>query len=218
MAIETMSHQQKGFTLIEMAIVLLIVGMMLSMMLGLTQHTFLMAKRKQVQQDLNEIQQSLMGFVSIHGFLPCPDQNDDGIDDACANTNMSASTEGNLPWSRLGLKRHDPWGRPYRYRLNNALSVPFSLTTLGTGAGQIKICMLADCSRTHASNVALVVYSRAVHDAVALPHLHDELENADGDAVYVSHAPSADGFDDELVWLSYAVLMNRMIILDKLQP
>jgi hypothetical protein len=156
-------------------------------------------------------------YKKLTQFIPCPDLNEDGIDDSCSNSNSTASTEGNLPWSSIGFKKNDPWGRPYRYRVNNALSVPFQLSTSGSGAGQIKICMDASCSRTEASNVALVVYSRAMHDANQPPKLLDEAENADQDNIYVSHVATADGFDDEIIWLSYPLLMNRMVILDRLR-
>jgi len=121
-----------------------------------------------------------------------------------------------LPWSSLGLKRDDPWGHAYQYRVNNALSASFSLSTSGTGSGQIKICVDATCTKTEASNVAFVVYSRAEHDATQPPSLSDEKENADNDNIYVSHTPVQGGFDDQLAWVSYYVLMNRMIIVDKL--
>lgn len=100
--------------------------------------------------------------------------------------------------------------------MNNALSVPFQLTTIGSGSGQIKICMDANCSKTQATNVALVVYSRAAHDALQYPKVADEIENADHDSVYVSHLADAKGYDDQLIWVSYPILMNRMIILDRL--
>lgn len=212
-----MSKTERGFTLIEMAVVLVIVGLLLSMLLSIMNGAYSLSKRKQVQQDLMDIQQALLGYASIYGVLPCPDNNDDGIDDGCKNSNSTASTEGNLPWSSLGFKRNDPWGRPYLYRVNNALSAPFQLTTSGSGAGQIRVCMDASCSKTEASNVALVVYSRAMHDAMVIPQLLDEAENADLDNVYVSHLATADGFDDEIIWLSYPLLMNRMVILDRLR-
>ena len=212
-----MKKYQTGFSLIEMAIALAIAGFMMSMLLGMLNGVYAINQRKQAQQDLQEIQQSLLAYVGIYGVLPCPDTNDDGLDDGCSNTNSTASTEGNLPWSTLGFKRNDPWGHPYQYRVNNALSVPFQLTTLGSGAGQIKICMDASCSKTEASNVALVIYSRASHDALQYPTLADELENADHDSVYVSHLANAQGFDDLVQWISYPILMNRMINLDRLR-
>lgn len=212
-----MKSCQRGFTLIEMAIALAVAGLMLSMLLGMLNSIYSINQRKQVEQDLHEIQQSLLAYAGIFGVLPCPDSNDDGLQDTCANTNTTSSTEGNLPWSTLGFKRDDPWGNPYQYRVNNALTAPFQLTTVGSGAGQIKICMDANCNKTEASNVALVVYSRAAHDALKYPVLADEIENADHDAVYVSHLPAAQGFDDQVVWISYPMLMNRMIIIDRLR-
>jgi hypothetical protein len=47
----------------------------------------------------------------------------------------------------------------------------------------------------------------------------DELENADGDCLFVSHTYSggASGeFDDMLTWLSPGVLMSRMVTAQKL--
>ncbi len=108
-----MKSAQHGFTLIEMAIALAVAGLMMSMLLGMLNSIFAMNQRKQVEQDLQEIQQSLLAYAGIYGVLPCPDSNDDGLQDACTNTHATASTEGNLPWSTLGFKRDDPWGNPY---------------------------------------------------------------------------------------------------------
>lgn len=55
-----MKSCQRGFTLIEMAIALAVAGLMLSMLLGMLNSIYSINQRKQVEQDLHEIQQSLL--------------------------------------------------------------------------------------------------------------------------------------------------------------
>ena len=139
-----------------------------------------------------------------------------GVDDGCANTNSTASTGGNLPWSTLGLKSNDPWSNPYQYRINNAFTAPFNLNATGTGAGIIKVCTDNVCTNTESANVPFIVFSFGKNGATQPPIDPDEKENADGDGVFVKHDFVQNGFDDVMMWISTNVLMNRMVTTGRL--
>lgn len=205
-----------GFSLVEMAVVLVILGLLIGVFVTPLTTQIEQSRVTEARRDLAEIKEALLGYATVNGFLPCPDTNNDGIADACPDTNATATTGGNLPWSTLGLKSQDPWGRAYQYRVNNSFSAAFLLTSTGSGAGVIKICTSSACANTESSNVPLVVYSYGTNGATQPPTGADEQENADLDSTFVNHDFVAGGFDDVLMWISTNVLMNRMVTAGKL--
>lgn len=207
---------KSGFTLVELAIVLVIVGLLISAFLTPLAAQLEQSRNAEVRRDLLEIKEALIGFAVINGQLPCPDTDGNGTDDGCANTNASSASGGNVPWSTLDTKQLDPWGRRYQYQVNNAFSTTFLLTTTGSGAGLIRVCTTSACVGTEASNVPLVIFSTGQNGAVIPPAGLDEQENVDGDKDFVSHDFAAGGFDDIVVWISTNVLMNRMVSVGKL--
>jgi|GEM_PF-3352130 prepilin-type N-terminal cleavage/methylation domain-containing protein len=74
---------RRAFTLVEMAIVLVIISIILSLgiytFVGLTEGE----KFRVTQQGLLAIKESLKGFVLANNRLPCPDINCDGAEDLC---------------------------------------------------------------------------------------------------------------------------------------
>ncbi len=207
---------KSGFTLVELAIVLVIVGLLISAFLTPLAAQLEQSRNAEVRRDLLEIKEALIGFAVINGQLPCPDTDGNGTDDGCANTNATSASGGNVPWSTLDTKQLDPWGRRYQYQVNNAFSTTFLLTTTGSGAGLIRVCTTSACGGTEASNVPLVIFSTGQNGAVIPPAGLDEQENVDGDKDFVSHDFAAGGFDDIVVWISTNVLMNRMVSVGKL--
>lgn len=213
----------KGFTLVEMAIVLIIVGLLMA--------TFLTPLAAQLQQnrinearnDLSEIKEALQGFVSVNLSLPCPDTvGGDGVADPCIGPiNNTTSTGGNVPWVTLGTKPTDPWDRRYQYRVNNAFTLaPLTLTTAAT-AGELRVCTDFTCGASEANSVPAVIYSSGANGAVQPPAGADELENttvagATFDGRFVNHefaqATAANGeFDDVMEWISTNVLLGRLV-------
>lgn len=203
-----------GFTLVEMAMVLVIVGLIISAFLTPLTVQLEQSRNAEARRDLAEIKEALLGFAVINGRLPCPDTNGDGADDLCAgNTNATQRTEGSVPWVTLGTKQLDPWGRRYRYQINNAFNAAFILTTAGATTGIIRVCTTNACTNTEANDIPLAIYSTGQNGAVLPPINLDEQENLDGDRDFVTHdfTNVGGGFDDIVVWISTSVLMNRMV-------
>lgn len=207
-----------GFTLVEMAIVLVIVGLLISAFLTPLSAQLEQSRNAEVRRDLLEIKEALLGFAVINGRLPCPDIDDNGTDDGCGNMNSTATTGGNVPWSTINTKQLDPWGRRYQYRVNNAFTGNFVLTTAGSGLGSIRVCATSLCANTEANNVPLVVFTRGQNGGVLPPASLDEQENLDNDRDFVSHdfTNANGGFDDVVIWISTNVLMNRMVSVGRL--
>lgn len=119
---------QYGFTLIEMAIVLLIIGALLSYTFMPLRAQLETANIKEARGKLAQIEEAIYGFAIANGRLPCPTLPGQGglslpqdPPDACN------SAIGFVPAGSLGLKGEtncdgllvDPWGRPYRYSVTD---------------------------------------------------------------------------------------------------
>lgn len=124
-----------GFTLIEVAIVLLILSVLAGSLLVPLSGTIQRAKVEQVESELaDEILPTLMAYSASRlvnandtVYLPCPDcRNDgsvcdggdsvagDGVEDRDSDGNCSV-TWGVLPWVTLQGGFGDPWGGRYSY-------------------------------------------------------------------------------------------------------
>ncbi len=212
----TSKKYTSGFSLVEMAIVLITLALLIGAFITPLSAQLDQSKVTEARRDLAEIKEALLGYVAANGILPCPDNTGDGLDDLCPNTSSGSTTGGNLPWSTLGLKATDPWGRAYQYRVNNAFTTIFNLNTAGSGSGVIKVCTTNTCAITESSNLPLVVFTYGKNGAIQPPSNLDEQENADIDGNFVNRDFVEGGFDDVLVWISTNVLMNRMVTVGKL--
>jgi prepilin-type N-terminal cleavage/methylation domain-containing protein len=72
-------HSSQGFTLIELAIVLFIAGLILAGALGPLATQIEQRERQSTQEILVEIRENLIGYALANGHLPCPDCPDNTI-------------------------------------------------------------------------------------------------------------------------------------------
>jgi prepilin-type N-terminal cleavage/methylation domain-containing protein len=213
-------YLQKGFSLIEVAIVLIIVGLMMSAFLMPLAAQMDSRDYRMSRKSLEDIKEALYGYAVVNGRLPCPDINGDGFEDACSTTANNATTGGDLPWMTLGVERIDPWGNPFRYRINDAFGTTFSLATAPITNGIINVYTDSTLTTRIASGVTAIIYSSGKNGAIQPPSSADELENtavAGGtyDRNFVSH-DFTPTFDDTVVWISPNILFNRMVTAGKL--
>ena len=233
----TIAH---GFTLVEMAIVLIIFGLLLTMFLTPFTTQRDAQNRAKTQVLLNEAKEALMGFAITNGYLPCPDTDPvpDGIENRkTTGTFDCISDEGILPWNDLGLDRTDAWNHYFRYRADSTFSSknkPFIIANSEGNSdiriyGENKVLLVSTLSQpaaivlSHGSN-GFGAKSLSADGSVNLepsPTGAEELINTtEADKDFVSHPPtpqgSANAFDDMLVWISPKVLINRMITAERL--
>lgn len=119
-------RKQQGFTLAEMAIVLVIIGILLASGLGALSGQLATQRSVETKRMLERANEALLGFALANNHLPCP------ADPALANTDATAGQEerqaagnanayrcvrsyGDLPWRDLGLPELDAWGRRLKY-------------------------------------------------------------------------------------------------------
>jgi prepilin-type N-terminal cleavage/methylation domain-containing protein len=166
---------QRGFTLIEMAIVLVIITIMIGG-LAMPLSAQIQARRiAETRADMGAIRDALIGYAMSHTFthgsgavrhyLPCPDNGSPatGVEASRSSTGRCPSTRGTLPWRTLGVKGQDVWGNRYTYAVtleyandqNGFVSTPSPSTP-----GDLNIFPDAGCSvASVAENVPVVVAS-----------------------------------------------------------
>lgn len=215
--------RSRGFTLTELAIVLVIVGLMLTSLVPALTAQIDQRNYSETTQWLSEAKDALLGYAMTHTaadgkpYLPCPDTDDDGLENRTGSG--CTSQEGRIPWSDLGISRWDSWGNRIRYRVHTNFSRNDVGFTLATAVPNLRVCTSAACSATVASSLPVVILSHGKNGNGAFngsggtnpaPAGADELANTDANNDFVSHTPTPD-FDDIVTWLPTTILYNRMI-------
>jgi prepilin-type N-terminal cleavage/methylation domain-containing protein len=150
---------------------------------------------------------------------------------------------GVLPWATLGLTETNAWGHRYTYRVSqvfargidtapttsSSFNCPIPLTAVADmpTRAAFALCTQGDLSiltttggTSISSNVPAVVVSHGKNSAGAWLPLGSQVAGASGDeltnATAGTNFVSNTSIDDQLVWLSPNLLMNRMIAAGKL--
>lgn len=211
----------KGFTLVELAIVLVIIGLLL--VTFLTPLTAQMALRNngETRSELNEIREALVGYALSHSaadgrpFLPCPDTDGDGIENRVGA--LCANVRGRLPFSDLGLVARDSWGNQFIYQVTQNFANSATGFVL-VSAGDITVLNAAG-GNAIATNIPAIVVSLG-EDGATVPAVGaDQLENTDPDNIYVNKdfaENAVNPYDDLVTWVSANILMNRMVTAGRL--
>ena len=224
--------KQRGFTLIEIAIAVVVIGLLLSSLLGPLSVRIEQADRQETQALLDEIKEALYGFAVTNGRLPCPDTDtpgDGGEDLAGPPPQQCSSPSGTLPSANLGVARMDAWGRPFAYRVTAFFADEDPTSVGGGGCVQtsattsIALCSVADifvkdgaAGSNVAANVLAVIVSYGANRGVT-PISPDEGENSPpSDVNFVSTGYRQDPANDLVAWISPHILKNRMIAAGRL--
>ncbi|HEX5338632.1 MAG TPA: prepilin-type N-terminal cleavage/methylation domain-containing protein [Gallionella sp.] len=197
---------QRGFSLVEMSIVLLIISLLLAGLLPTLSGQVEQRRLSETRKYMDEARDALLGYAIANKHLPCPDSNGDGLAEATCTT--VASQVGTLPYKDLGVADKDAYGNALVYAVTKEFADSATHFTLST-AGTLRVCTTAACTAYLTNNAAAVIVSRGANWA-NVPSA-DEAENTDGDTDFVSHDFAQNGFDDQVIWISPNILFNRMV-------
>lgn len=233
-------NRVRGFSLIEMAVVLLIVVLLLGSVLVPFATQVEQRRIAETQKTLEEIKEALIGYAIAHGRLPCPATSPTNGSEYCPATSATVFA-GLLPWSELGVAKLDSWGHTFRYAVSRNYTVAFSLPP---PARAITVLTRDNTGAltplTNNNDIVAVALSHGPNGyggtnddgtTISVPAQdQDEKTNvASASPNYVTRpakkasAGCADAagsplceFDDIVVWISPNVLFNRMVAAQRL--
>tara|TARA_R110002111_G_scaffold112886_8_gene172721 strand:+ start:2149 stop:2802 length:654 start_codon:yes stop_codon:yes gene_type:complete len=210
-------NKAKGFTLVEIAVVMVIFGLIIGGIMGPLKTQLNNIDQKETERLIESTKKAMIGFAIRKGRLPCPDTSGDGAEDNCANAT------GEVPWATLGVNRHDAWNRVLTYRVDTQ----FADSTDGTGCGtavlgvSFELCSVGNITvressagTTVASNVPAIIVSHGKNWAVAGDV--NEQENSDIDTNFVDKNHVNQGYDDLVGWVNLNNLIGKMVVANKL--
>ncbi|MBF0306315.1 MAG: type II secretion system protein [Alphaproteobacteria bacterium] len=127
-----MMGRQAGFSLIEMSIVLVILGLIVGSGVGIGSSYYSRSKVAEARVMMDRAERALRDYAAAYRALPCPNTDGTGIADG-TTTCTGNQVNGVLPWATLGLRREeatDPWKHYLTYRVfdgANGLTTPGNL-------------------------------------------------------------------------------------------
>ncbi len=214
MTVKINLYRQVGFSLVEMAVVLVILGFVIGALLLPLQAQRNLVFQSQTENTLDIIKKSLLGYAQSQGRLPCPATlSSNGVESITAGA--CTQQTGLVPASTLGIQPTDQqgyaidgWGNRIRYAVtqvntNTVLPATPDFTTqnkmanvgIANLAPNIRVCSsstAANCTATVnlINNAAAVIYSLGETGSAAVGG-NDENQNLNAigniDTVFVSH-------------------------------
>jgi len=225
-----------GFTLVELAVVLLVVTLLLGSVLVPLASQVRQRNFAETQRVLEDTREALIGYAMVNGRLPRPAQSiTNGAERAsCAS---DAECTGYIPWEALGTSKTDSWGKMIRYSVSpNFANAAITLSTVGNRAVQtrdstgaiVPLTTQPPCSVVQPCTPAVIVsFGGSNHGVTAdvAAVIDGSATNTDEDANTVndgttpfwyrqpSERTSSTGgeFDDQVVWISPGILFSRLV-------
>ncbi len=161
-----------GFTLVELAVVLLVVTLLLGSILVPLATQVEQRKTAEAQRLLEDTREAIIGFAMINGRLPRPATSaTDGqeLSATCASLpnpskDAVANCTGFVPWTTLGVPRLDPWGKQLRYSVSPSFADnAFTFSTPMTN--HKRVCPSStSCTTPVVSGVPAVILSHATEN------------------------------------------------------
>jgi type II secretory pathway pseudopilin PulG len=201
--------QQNGFTLIEMAFLIVIIGVLTVALLRPLEAVMQKRIHDTTETTVKEAIIASVGFALLNKRLPCPDTDDDGIEN-CGGT---GTITGTCPYVTLGIECRDGWENVLTYEVSGSFEVEKV-----TGADSSSKCIPATTTTgeyrdfTTANNIQMDCSGsiEVVADSDAADSINDAVysplrvsgqgqKDSDGNAMTVEH------------WLPMKVLVQRFV-------
>lgn len=234
----TARRTQRGFSLVELALGMLILSIVLGALLRPLANQVAQQKFRQTEEDLEHIRDALYGFAMANGRLPRPavSEQDGREAEACPAT---PGCSGFVPYATLGVPRGDAYGKLYMYNVTTRYTQPqpaLSFADAGvwsiqtrTDAEPGKLVPLADKIVAVVRSFGARSFGRSIHGANVANESAgnvDELFNSGTvekasalESLTFRHRPLSTqdnaawggAYDDQMIWISTSLYAQRMV-------
>lgn len=219
--------RQGGFSLIEIALVLVIVGLALGGIVSAIGPQLENKRINETQKALEEVKEALIGFAIVNGRLPRPATSaTNGVEAAgCAN---EALCTGLVPWTTLGVTKLDSWAKVLRYSVTPAYATTVGLTTATLGTKTVQTRDALGALTPLATQVPAVIFSSGklsfgtTDGGTVIPTQSvgntnvDETANNGASVTFIQRSVNTattvvgGEFDDLVIWLPKTTLISRL--------
>jgi len=223
----------RGFTLVEMAVVLVIFGLLLGGLWMPLAAQMNQRNYSETNQQISEIKEALIGYALTNGYLPCPAISAANGSENRAGDGTCNARVGFIPWVALGVKGTDSWNHLFRYSVTPAYarsdtSVVLSPPTNRDITIRTRNSVGNLVNLSNASDIPAVVISYGKNgffgtspDGTALADGSatnvDEDTNGAGVTTFISRditdntAVNGGEFDDIVAWISPRIYLSRLV-------
>ena len=135
----------RGFTLVEVLVVLIIFGIVLTMAAAVTRGLAAGQKRSNTVTRMQTVDAAIAQFVAVQKRMPCPANgalastaNNAGVEVAPDVNGCSNQANGVVPWVSLGLTETDAtdgWDRRFTYRTEQSLGKTMDMSQCDPAGG-----------------------------------------------------------------------------------
>lgn len=221
-----------GFSLIEMALVILVLALLMSSLLNPLNAQVQQRRVEETQRMLDDTREAILGFAMANGRLPRPTQSAGSGEERSADCTTHEECTGFVPWAVLGTPRTDAWGKLIRYSVTPSLAQTGAVIALSSSGTKRIRTRDASGAPILADGVAAVLISHGAH---GWGRTIDGTDVADGSTTNVdedanaqqfgratdpfyartaSDLASAPGgeFDDLVVWIPQPILLSRLLL------
>lgn len=231
--------RQKGFSLVELALVLVIVTLALGGVLVPLNAQIEHKQWRDTEQRLQLVQDALLGFAVRNGRLPCPASSaSNGMESPVNGGVCTNPYDGYVPAVSLGLSQLDAqgyvldaWGSRLRYAVAKSSGSAFTTSDGIKNAGlsilqsELQVCAGISGATSSSCGSATALSSSGINAPPAVifsigrfatARSADEAANQDSNAIFINHplttdVASAGAYDDVVNWLSPNVLYGQMV-------
>lgn len=182
-------YKQKGLTLVEVAIVLVILGLLIGLGASLIGPLTKRAKIQEAREIVRQAKEAFIGYAITRGYLP---------EESTYNTTTPIQA-----FQDVGTRGYDPWGKPLRYIVADEIK-----------GGSKNICSISSTTLsitdkgTHPSNIAFVIISGGANYNIQTQNTIYEIDTPDIDDFTVD-IYRKENYDDIVEYVSLFELISK---------